>query len=128
MPDERPKMGCMNNQRRSPWFGLTGAQCIELDAYTAQPAFVALTPDQQFAHAHLGFARRAVACLVGGDLYGALSAAEIATAALRLTQRSSQGEREGQAVVDEYPPAAGRQGPHVLAWHGADAGSVAGRA
>lgn len=111
----------MGQRDRSPWSGLTGAQSLTLaDALSAQLGAVE-TAEQAAWRAHETFARRAALALVGNDLRGALDAAEISAAALRLWQREGPTDVPGerQAVVHQHPAAAGgtEAGPSAWAAH-----------
>lgn len=67
--------------QRSPWHGLTSGQALELSDALTRPG---ADPDFVLAQVQEEYALRTVQLLVGNDLRGALHAAEIAAACLRL--------------------------------------------
>ncbi len=92
---------------RSPWTGLTGAQGVVLSEYLGKPFQLGRPTGQAAWDAHLEFARRTAVLLVANDLHGAIDAAEVAAAALRIAE--SQSARESisktNTIIDQQPTA-----------------------
>lgn len=103
----------MVTMKRSPWSGLTPTQALQLSDALGQPAELLKTRREAVWDVHSAFSRRAAVALGSNDLRGALDAAEIACAALRLwsCEGPTEVEGEGEAVVHQHPAAALRSEP-----------------
>lgn len=104
--------------QRSPWTGLTASEALELSDHLTRPENTAREPAEALWDAHVTYARRAVAALVGNDLRGALRAADLSSAALVLRDRydAADVQHQAHAIVDEHPAAAHGTEAAAPAW------------
>lgn len=102
----------MDHTRRSPWNGLTSAQCQQLDADLTVPHRMTMPKEQAYAEISDEYARRVAALLAANDLRGALWFTELWSHASAVARGEPLRHevQQRRRIVAQDPAATGGRG------------------